>query len=98
MVDNLTGQGAGGKKPLPAKLCTSITDGLKAIYFQKVGLIYIAFHSTSPLPLSLSLFWFDYQYLPLSILLNLYMIGQADRGGVQVPELLLCPHGECVKV
>lgn len=43
MVDNLTGQGAGGKKPLPAKLCTSITDGLKAIYFQKVKPIEEAF-------------------------------------------------------
>ena len=29
--------GPGGRKPLPAKVCTSITDGLKAIYFQKVG-------------------------------------------------------------
>ena len=28
--------GPGGRKPLPAKVCTSITDGLKAIYFQKV--------------------------------------------------------------
>ena len=26
----------GGRKPLPANACTSITDGLKAIYFQKV--------------------------------------------------------------
>lgn len=26
-----------GRKPLPAKVCTSIIDGLKQIYFQKVG-------------------------------------------------------------
>ena len=27
----------GSKKPIPGKVCTSIVDGLKQIYFQKVG-------------------------------------------------------------
>ena len=40
LKDNLQGKkdpggAGGGRKPVPAKVCTSITDGLKAIYFQK---------------------------------------------------------------
>lgn len=30
-------RGKDGKKPVPMKVCTSIIDGLKQIYFQKVG-------------------------------------------------------------
>ncbi|GAX73326.1 hypothetical protein CEUSTIGMA_g780.t1 [Chlamydomonas eustigma] len=42
-VKGSAGKESNARKPVPAKICTSITDGLKAIYFQKVKPIEEAF-------------------------------------------------------
>jgi len=68
------GKKEGGKKPLPAKLCTSIIDGLKQIYFQKVRPLEDAFkfgNFFSPL-LNDS----DFEAKPSVLLLGQYSTGK----------------------
>lgn len=68
------GRKDGGKKPLPAKLCTSIIDGLKQIYFQKVRPLEEAFkfgHFFSPLMTES-----DFEAKPSVLLLGQYSTGK----------------------
>ncbi|KAF8073195.1 EHD1 [Scenedesmus sp. PABB004] len=71
-------RGKGGKKPLPAKVVTSIIDGLKAIYFSKVRPLEDAFKFGSffsPL-----LTESDFEAKPSVLLLGQYSTGARGRG------------------